>query len=160
MSDTCYEFFEANIEGAHGLSRIVLNEIGIARRLKTGWAYFRLLLEIRKYFKIMHDLFEKALNAAPDTVVKYPMPSADPRKILEDAKIELKKTAQDCLRIKQKLMAITKNQASVKILYRLVLEHLTDELFENIETLYLVVEAVLEEKGEYITAEEILASLS
>lgn len=160
MSDACYELFEANIEGARAFSRKILIDIRRISRLKTNWAYLRLLLEIRKNFKIMHDLFEQAMNADPRTIPKHRVPIEEQRKMLEEAMDELKSIANDYRKINQKLMAIMKKWPFARTPYRLVLGQLPEKLFDNIETLCLVIEAVLEDEGEYVTAEELLTSLT
>lgn len=157
MSDTCYELFEVYIERAHTYSRQVIIEFP---RFRTSWEYICILFEIRSSFKNINNLMGKALNTNPRKVLNYPTPVGDPKKLLEDALDKLKKTGRDCLRIKQKLMAIIKKWPFLRTWYSVVLGQLPEKLFDNIETLYFVTEAALEEEGKYVSADDILASLS
>jgi len=160
LSDACYELFDANIEGAHAYSRKILIDIAIAR-FNTNQTFFFLLLDIRKNYRIMNGLFKQALNAKLKPArLKHHVSIEEKKHVLRDAVRLLKETANDNLKIKQKVLALVKKLAFGKALYSIILGRLSDRLFENIEDLCLVIENALEEEGEYVTAEELLRSLS
>jgi hypothetical protein len=160
LSDTCYELFDANIEGAHAFSRKILIDIAVAR-FDSNRAFILLLFDIRQNFKIMNRLLEQALSAEPRKIPTKHKPSIkEQKRALEDGVRLLKETAKDNLKIKQKMLALARRMFLGNVLFSIILERLSAKLFENIEDLCLIVEAALEEEGEYITAEEILRSLS
>ncbi len=159
MSDMCYELFEANIEGAHAFTRKALLDLTIAK-LNTNQTFISLLVSMRKNFTIMNNLFHQALETETPAVSVRPAVSIhEKRQVLREAIKLLKESAKDYVEIQKGLSELTQEWLFGRMLYHIILGRLPDKLFENIEDLFIVFESALEEKGEYVTAEDILRSL-
>lgn len=159
MSDTCYELFKANIEGAHAFIRKSRLDLAIAR-FNTSKRYTSVLCKMHYNFKIMNNLFKHALNTKPHTIPTVSNISIDKQnQILRDAMNLLKEIAKDCIKFRQDLAELTQKWLFGRILNHIIMGRLPDKLSNNIEDLYVVIESHLEEEGEYVTAEELLRSL-
>ena len=158
MSDACYEFFEANIESARAFTRKTLTNIA---KLNTGQEFIFLLISTYRHYTITNNLVKQILNGKSRRSPKMRKVSVDvAKKNLRKGLDILKEVARDHTKIREDFTRITQKWPFGRFLFNIILRKLFDKFEENIEDLYLVIESALEEEGEYVTAEELLASLS